>query len=257
MWLLLSVTPSPLLPTHFTEKELTHIETVLYFLAFACGIQNALCTTWSGAVIRTTHYTPTITDLGIVVGNWIREKLGWKRRREGNESDIWKITVCNWRRGKGREEKKGHYSNGRRHEPERRVSSFFLHMTADIFLAFRTVTTRGIHRLHFWSRSLFLFSLWRPSRTRSHPQYVSVFCFLSLTAVTGLMWRVVARRRWLPHYHNKFQPQGKKKTRGLIFPQMEMKRKRDKKRDNSCPLTGGLKIIEPIKCNLHRILHPL
>jgi uncharacterized membrane protein YoaK (UPF0700 family) len=75
------------------ERELTRIETVLYFLAFACGIQNALCTTWSGAVVRTTHYTPTITDLGLVIGNWIREKIGWRRKEEGTESDIWKITV--------------------------------------------------------------------------------------------------------------------------------------------------------------------
>lgn len=37
--------------------------------AFACGIQNAMATTYSGAVIRTTHVTGLFTDLGIQIGN--------------------------------------------------------------------------------------------------------------------------------------------------------------------------------------------
>jgi uncharacterized membrane protein YoaK (UPF0700 family) len=39
-----------------------------YLAAFACGIQNALCTSYSGAVIRTTHLTGTVTDIGMGTG---------------------------------------------------------------------------------------------------------------------------------------------------------------------------------------------
>lgn len=34
----------------------------------ACGLQNALVTTYSGAIIRTTHLTGIFTDLGIMLG---------------------------------------------------------------------------------------------------------------------------------------------------------------------------------------------
>lgn len=40
-----------------------------YLAAAACGLQNALATTYSGAIIRTTHITGLITDLGIAVGH--------------------------------------------------------------------------------------------------------------------------------------------------------------------------------------------
>eukprot|EP01127_Copromyxa_protea_P015865 TRINITY_DN4632_c1_g2_i11.p1 TRINITY_DN4632_c1_g2~~TRINITY_DN4632_c1_g2_i11.p1 ORF type:complete len:739 (+),score=221.35 TRINITY_DN4632_c1_g2_i11:118-2334(+) len=75
------------------EKELVFKEAVMYPLALACGIQNALCTTWSGTVVRTTHYTPAVTDLGIVIGNWLRGKLGWRHKTESVESDLWKISL--------------------------------------------------------------------------------------------------------------------------------------------------------------------
>ena len=40
-----------------------------HFLASAaCGLQNALATTYSGAIIRTTHVTGIFTDLGIMLG---------------------------------------------------------------------------------------------------------------------------------------------------------------------------------------------
>ncbi|MGQ0699052.1 MAG: YoaK family protein [Panacagrimonas sp.] len=38
----------------------------------ACGVQNAMVSTYSGAVIRTTHITGTVTDLGITFGHWLR-----------------------------------------------------------------------------------------------------------------------------------------------------------------------------------------
>lgn len=36
--------------------------------AMACGLQNAMATHYSGAVVRTTHMTGIITDLGITLG---------------------------------------------------------------------------------------------------------------------------------------------------------------------------------------------
>ena len=39
-----------------------------YFASGACGLQNAMVTTYSGAVIRTTHITGLLTDLGIMFG---------------------------------------------------------------------------------------------------------------------------------------------------------------------------------------------
>lgn len=43
--------------------------------ALACGMQNALCTTYSGAVIRTTHMTGTCTDIGLVLGHEVRIRV--------------------------------------------------------------------------------------------------------------------------------------------------------------------------------------
>ncbi len=38
----------------------------------ACGLQNAMTTTYSGAVVRTTHVTGLFTDLGIMLGLKLR-----------------------------------------------------------------------------------------------------------------------------------------------------------------------------------------
>ncbi len=40
--------------------------------AMACGLQNAMATHYSGAVIRTTHMTGIITDVGIAIGLKLR-----------------------------------------------------------------------------------------------------------------------------------------------------------------------------------------
>jgi uncharacterized membrane protein YoaK (UPF0700 family) len=49
--------------------------------AMACGMQNAMTTTFSGAIIRTTHMTGVITDLGIQIGRYIK----------GEREETWKI----------------------------------------------------------------------------------------------------------------------------------------------------------------------
>ncbi|NOU49138.1 DUF1275 domain-containing protein [Pseudoalteromonas sp. JBTF-M23] len=43
-----------------------------FFASAACGLQNALATTYSGAIIRTTHVTGIFTDLGIMLGSIFR-----------------------------------------------------------------------------------------------------------------------------------------------------------------------------------------
>ena len=46
-------------------------------LCFALGMQNSLVTRLSGAVIRTTHLTGVVTDLGIEAARWYR----WQRAK--------------------------------------------------------------------------------------------------------------------------------------------------------------------------------
>ncbi|MFT4197552.1 MAG: YoaK family protein [Pseudoxanthomonas sp.] len=40
--------------------------------AMACGLQNAMTTTYSGAIVRTTHLSGMFTDLGIGLGHTLR-----------------------------------------------------------------------------------------------------------------------------------------------------------------------------------------
>lgn len=51
-----------------------------YLASTACGLQNALVTTFSGAVIRTTHVTGIFTDLGIMMGAKLRGEAFDKRK---------------------------------------------------------------------------------------------------------------------------------------------------------------------------------
>jgi uncharacterized membrane protein YoaK (UPF0700 family) len=49
-----------------------HHPSGLYCAACACGLQNAMMTTYSGTVIRTTHVSGMFTDLGIFLGHALR-----------------------------------------------------------------------------------------------------------------------------------------------------------------------------------------
>ena len=51
-----------------------------YMASAACGLQNALATTYSGAIVRTTHVTGIFTDLGIMLGSWLKGE-GFDRRK--------------------------------------------------------------------------------------------------------------------------------------------------------------------------------
>ncbi|CAF1188152.1 unnamed protein product [Rotaria sp. Silwood1] len=56
-----------------------------YLVSLACGLQNGMCTTFSGAVIRTTHMTGVLTDIGLVLG----QALFCSRTRK----HLWKLKV--------------------------------------------------------------------------------------------------------------------------------------------------------------------
>ncbi len=48
--------------------------------AGACGLQNAMATSYSGSILRTTHLTGMVTDLGIFVGQRLRGRpIDWHR----------------------------------------------------------------------------------------------------------------------------------------------------------------------------------
>ncbi|KGI77433.1 YoaK family protein [Oleiagrimonas soli] len=49
-----------------------HANAGLWVAAAACGLQNAMVTTFSGAVVRTTHVTGILTDLGLLIGHRLR-----------------------------------------------------------------------------------------------------------------------------------------------------------------------------------------
>ena len=42
-------------------------------VASACGLQNAMATTYAGSILRTTHLTGVFTDLGLWIGHFLRK----------------------------------------------------------------------------------------------------------------------------------------------------------------------------------------
>ncbi len=43
-----------------------------YCASMAAGLQNAMASTYSGAIIRTTHLTGVLTDLGVLIGHYFQ-----------------------------------------------------------------------------------------------------------------------------------------------------------------------------------------
>ncbi|MGN6235031.1 YoaK family protein [Dyella sp.] len=62
----------------------THHDLGIYLASAACGLQNAMVSTYSGATFRTTHLSGIFTDLGIYLGQRLR----------GLEVDMLRIHVC-------------------------------------------------------------------------------------------------------------------------------------------------------------------
>jgi uncharacterized membrane protein YoaK (UPF0700 family) len=42
--------------------------------SLACGIQNGMASNYRGMIIRTTHVTGVVTDLGVLLGRWMRHR---------------------------------------------------------------------------------------------------------------------------------------------------------------------------------------
>jgi uncharacterized membrane protein YoaK (UPF0700 family) len=58
------------------------LETGDFLAALACGLQNGMASSYSGAVIRTTHCTGMVTDFGIALGQAMRgREVRWDRVR--------------------------------------------------------------------------------------------------------------------------------------------------------------------------------
>jgi uncharacterized membrane protein YoaK (UPF0700 family) len=70
----------------FAATPLIHLQLDLglYLASAACGLQNAMVSTYSGATFRTTHLSGIFTDLGIYLGQRLR----------GLEVDMLRIHVC-------------------------------------------------------------------------------------------------------------------------------------------------------------------
>jgi uncharacterized membrane protein YoaK (UPF0700 family) len=52
----------------------------LFLVAFSCGLQNAMASNYMGLIIRTTHLTGIVTDLGVLIGQALkhRKPKAWK-----------------------------------------------------------------------------------------------------------------------------------------------------------------------------------
>lgn len=64
---------------------------VYVFLAIAAGMQNGLCSEFSGAVIRTTHMSGITTDIGLIFGQWVRQRF--VRKKKDAAKNLWKLKV--------------------------------------------------------------------------------------------------------------------------------------------------------------------
>lgn len=49
-----------------------HLQIGAYLASLGCGLQNAMATTYSGAILRTTHVSGIVTDLGSALGHALR-----------------------------------------------------------------------------------------------------------------------------------------------------------------------------------------
>jgi uncharacterized membrane protein YoaK (UPF0700 family) len=55
-------------------------------VAMACGLQNAMTSSYCGLMIRTTHVSGLITDIGVMLGHWIRHR----------QIEFWKLRFLAW-----------------------------------------------------------------------------------------------------------------------------------------------------------------
>jgi len=55
----------------------------LLIAAFTCGLQNGMASSYYGLIIRTTHMTGILTDIGVLIGHLIRHR----------RIELWKLTI--------------------------------------------------------------------------------------------------------------------------------------------------------------------
>lgn len=65
---------------------------LVYFISFFLGLQNGLFIRYKGIVIRTTHMTGTVTDLGVVIGHCLRGSFETKWKLKYYFSNI--LSFC-------------------------------------------------------------------------------------------------------------------------------------------------------------------
>lgn len=70
-----------LIVCHFLAES--SVLATCFIAAWACGMQNALATRYRGLILRTTHITGLLTDLGQLIGMRLR----------GHPIELWKITT--------------------------------------------------------------------------------------------------------------------------------------------------------------------
>ena len=65
-----------------------------YISAVTCGLQNGMVSLYSGNVIRTTHVTGTMTDIGVLLGRLLKDTFDGKVKRKGEAfNEIWKLFI--------------------------------------------------------------------------------------------------------------------------------------------------------------------
>ena len=57
-----------------TWMALESIALAVPVAAFVCGLQNAMASSYRGLVLRTTHVTGVVTDIGVLIGQRLRQK---------------------------------------------------------------------------------------------------------------------------------------------------------------------------------------
>lgn len=61
-------------------------------VAAACGLQNAMCTSHFGGIVRTSHVTGTVTDLGSILGRismiYLRKSWGQRQLNEIEQAEL-------------------------------------------------------------------------------------------------------------------------------------------------------------------------
>lgn len=60
-----------------------HTRSGIPIAAMACGLQNAMASSYCGLILRTTHVTGMVTDIGVLIGHWIRYQ----------RIEVWKLAL--------------------------------------------------------------------------------------------------------------------------------------------------------------------